>query len=101
MAARARVALFNIVTTVTLAIGVASLYLALFVLMTLAAGILIPPAAFDHQVGHPPNVWDMAQLGWLVASIATVGGALGSLLESDSAIREAIYRPRSARDPGG
>jgi hypothetical protein len=100
-AARERVALFNIVTTVTLAIGVASLYLALFVLMTLAAAIVIPPAAFDHQVGHPPNVWDMARLGWLVASIATVGGALGSLLESDSAIREAIYRPRSASDPGG
>jgi len=99
-AARARVALFNIVTTVTLAIGVASLYLALFVVMTLAAAIVIPPAAFDHQVGHPPNVWDMAQLGWLVASIATVGGALGSLLESDSAIREAIYRPRSGSDPG-
>jgi len=101
VAARARVALFNIVTTVTLAIGVASLYLALFVLMTLAAGIVIPPAAFDHQVGHPPNAWDIARLGWLVASIATVGGALGSLLESDSAIREAIYRSRSARDPGG
>jgi len=101
VAARARVALFNIVTTVMLAIGVASLYLALFVLMTLAAGIVIPPAAFDHQVGHPPNAWDIARLGWLVASIATVGGALGSLLESDSAIREAIYRPRSARDPGG
>ena len=99
-AARERVALFNIVTTVTLAIGVASLYLALFVVMTLAAAIVIPPAAFDHQVGHPPNVWDMAQLGWLVASIATVGGALGSLLESDSAIREAIYRPRSGSDPG-
>ena len=90
-AARERVALFNIVTTVTLAIGVASLYLALFIIMTLAAAIVIPPAAFDHQVGHPPErVGDMARLGWLVASIATVGGALGSLLESDSAIREAI-----------
>jgi hypothetical protein len=99
-AARERVALFNIVTTVTLAIGVASLYLALFVVMTLAAAIVIPPAAFDQQVGHPPNAWDMARLGWLVASIATVGGALGSLLESDSAIREAIYRPRSANGSG-
>ena len=100
-AARERVALFNIVTTVTLAIGVASLYLALFVVMTLAAAIVIPPAAFDHEVGHAPSVWDMARLGWLVASLATVGGALGSLLESDSAIREAIYRPRSGSDRGG
>src|SRR4029078_5356584 len=96
-AARARVALFNIVTTVTLAIGVASLYLALFVLMTLAAGIVTRPAAFDRQVGHPPNAWDIARLGWLVASIATVGGALGSLLQSGSANRQANYRWRSAR----
>jgi hypothetical protein len=100
-AARERVALFNIVTTVTLAIGVASLYLALFVVMTLAATVVIPPAAFEHQVGHPPSAWDMARLGWLVASIATVGGALGSLLESDSAIRAAIYRPRSAAGSRG
>jgi hypothetical protein len=97
-AARERVALFNIVTVATLAIGVVTLYLALFVVMTLAAVVLIPPSAFARDVGHEPSVWDMARLGWLVSSIATVGGALGSLLESDAAVREATYRPH---EPAG
>jgi hypothetical protein len=94
-AARERVALFNVVTVATLAIGVVTLYLALFVMMTLAAVVVIPPSAFAHAVGHDPSAGDMVRLGWLVSSIATVGGALGSLLESDAAVREATYRPHA------
>jgi hypothetical protein len=39
---RERVVLFNIVTITTLAIGVATLFVALFVRMTLAAAVVIP-----------------------------------------------------------
>jgi hypothetical protein len=99
-AARERVALFNIVTVTTLAIGVMSLYLALFALMTVAALIVIPPASFEQSVAHPPSVWDMAGLGWLVASIATVGGALGALLESHDAVRAAVYRSSAVASRG-
>ena len=69
-----------------------TLYVALFVLMTLAALIVIPPETFEQQVGHRLSIGEMASLGWFVASIATVGGALGSLLESSDAVRAAAYR---------
>ena len=43
-AARQRVVLFNVVTITTLAIGIAALYLALFLILALANAVTIPPA---------------------------------------------------------
>jgi hypothetical protein len=93
-AARERVVLFNVVTITTLAIGIAALYLALVLILALAAAVTIPPAAFRDQVSASPTVGEYARLAWFAASVATVGGALGSLVESDQAVRDAAYRPR-------
>jgi hypothetical protein len=90
--ARERVVLFNVVTVTTLAIGVVTLYLVLFATMLFAAVVMIPPGAFKAQVGHAPNVLAFVRLGWFAASVATVGGAFGSLIESDAAVRDAAYR---------
>jgi hypothetical protein len=90
--ARERVVLFNLATAATLALGVMVLYLALLLISVAGGALLIPPHEFDAQVGHPVGAGDYARLAWLVASLATIGGALGSMVDSDDAVREAAYR---------
>jgi hypothetical protein len=94
-AARERIVLFNIVTLMTLAIGVITLYVALFVLLVAAAAVVIPPAALERQIGAPATVEEFLRVAWLATSVATVGGAFGSVLESHEAIRDATYRPQA------
>jgi hypothetical protein len=91
---RARSSLYNIATLITLIIGVAVLHVALFLLMLFTAGITLTPDVFAQAVGHPVSVGDYLTLAWLLASIATVGGALGSGLEDDDGVRAAAYGVR-------
>jgi hypothetical protein len=90
-AERARSRLYNIATLITLIIGVAVLHVGLFLAMLFTAGITLTPGVFAHAVGHPVSVADYLSLAWLIASIATVGGALGSGLEDDDGVRAAAY----------
>lgn len=93
-AARERVVLFNLSTALTLALATAALYVALFLIAVLGAAALIYPAALEEAVSHGVGVGDYLRLAWLVATVATVGGVLGSLIDSDTAIRNAVYHPR-------
>jgi hypothetical protein len=97
---RERVVLFNAVTTLTIAIGVMTLYLALFAFSVIGAFSLIPGSALEDQIGRATTA-DYFRLAWLATSLATLAGALGSMVESDLAVREAAYgyRPtQEARD---
>jgi uncharacterized membrane protein len=96
-AARERVIVFNVATWVTLALGVMTLYGALLVLTAATESALIPSAVFARRVGHPVQVDEYLRLASLVASLATIGGALGSLVESDLAVRDAAYRTSGDR----
>jgi hypothetical protein len=89
--AREQVILFNLATAATVAIGILTLYVALFLLIFAGAGLVITPEAFAASVGHRAGFVDYALLAWFVASLATIGGALGAGLESDQAVREAAY----------
>jgi hypothetical protein len=96
---RGQVALFNIATVSTVLIGVAVLYIATFVLATAAAAVLVPRVLLESAIGHDVHITDLVTLGWLVSSVATVGGALGAGLESDEAVRNAAYSRRASAVP--
>jgi hypothetical protein len=93
---REQAVLFNIVTLITVAFGIVALYVAVCLLSLAAAWLLISPSVMTIPVGHRSGFWDYVRLALLAGALATVGGALGSALESDAAVREAAYgyRPR-------
>ena len=88
---REQVILFNVATAATVTIGVLTLYLALLGLILAGAGLVIAPGLLSATLDEPVGFGDYAMLAWFVASLATVGGALGAALESDEAVREAAY----------
>jgi len=95
---RDQVILFNFATAATVLIGIATLYVALFLLIFAAAELLLSPDALGSGLGHAVGTGDYATLAWFTASLATVGGALGAGLESDDAVREAAYASSSDND---
>jgi hypothetical protein len=100
-AARERVALLNLSVLLTTVIGIASLYAALFAINAITGGLLIPSEVLAKQLGHPAGVGDYLGLAWLVSSLATIGGALGAVVESNLAVREAVFGYRAADGADG
>jgi putative flippase GtrA len=96
---RERVVLFNVVTALTIAIGVLTLYLALLAFSVVGSFSLIPEGALNAQI-HRAAAGDYLRLAWMATSLATLAGALGSLVESDLAVREAAYGYRPSQEAG-
>lgn len=91
-AERDRSVLYNVATVVTLVTGVAVLHIALFCLLLFTACLTLPPELLSRILGHGVNFSDYLTLAWLLASIATIGGALGSVSRTT---------PPSSRRPTG
>jgi hypothetical protein len=92
--AKQKARLYNASTVITLGIGVLVCYGGLFVINLMWANFIINDRVFASMTQTPPQATEYVTLSWLVASVATVGGALGSGLESDEAIRAAAYSKR-------
>ena len=92
--ARERSRLYNTSTLLTLTTGVLICYVALYVLNLLWALFILDPDVMGGYLKRSFHYADLFVLVWFVASAATVGGALGSGLESDEAIRAAAYSKR-------
>jgi uncharacterized membrane protein len=91
---REQAILFNLVTVITVAIGILVLYAAVCVLSLAAAGIMIDPSVLATQIGRHTGFGDYVRLALVAGALATVGGTLGGTLESDAAVREAAYAQR-------
>ncbi|MFD7024412.1 hypothetical protein [Promicromonospora sukumoe] len=103
--ARERSRLYNASTVLTLLTGVVICYVALYLVNLAWAFFVLSPDVMGGYIGASLGYGDLVVLAWFVASAATVGGGLGSGLESDEAIRAAAYskreedrRERLARD---
>ncbi|OPG07036.1 hypothetical protein B1R27_14955 [Streptomyces sp. GKU 895] len=91
---RKRAVLYNASTVVTVCIGVLICYVGLLLISLLWALFILNGPVFASMTRTPLHAAEYWTLAWFVASVATVGGALGSGLESDEAIRSAAYSKR-------
>ena len=103
--ARERSRLYNASTLLTLTAGVLICYAVLYVVNLAWALFILDPDLVGGSLNRSMGHRDLLVLAWFVASAATVGGGLGSGLETDEAIRAAAYskreeerRERLARD---
>jgi len=92
--ARERSRLYNTSTLLTLTSGVLICYLALYVVNLAWALFVLDPAVVGGYLKATMGYQELFMLAWFSASAATVGGALGTGLESDEAIRAAAYSKR-------
>jgi len=94
---RQQTVLFNVATTLTVLLGAASLYAAVFGLTIGTAAVAIDAGVLGVALGHDADIGDYAALAWMASSLATIAGGLGAGLESDEAVREAAYGYRVER----
>jgi hypothetical protein len=91
--------LFNLGTILTLTLATAVSYLVLFAGTVLAGALLIDTSVLGQTLQRPVGFTDYLTLAWIISSLATVGGAIGSGLENEETVRAAAYGYHP--EPGG
>ncbi|BFU45740.1 hypothetical protein [Krasilnikovia sp. MM14-A1004] len=91
--------MFNLGTILTLSLATAVSYAVLFTGTVLAEALLIDPSVLEQTLQRPVDLTDYLTLAWIISSLATVGGAIGSGLEDEETVRAAAYGYHP--EPGG
>ncbi|MET8139987.1 hypothetical protein ABZU32_06730 [Sphaerisporangium sp. NPDC005288] len=91
--------LFNLGTILTLTLATAVSYLVLFAGTILAAALLIDTSVLEQTLQRSVDFTDYLILAWIISSLATVGGTIGSGLEDEETVRAAAYGYHP--EPGG
>jgi hypothetical protein len=100
-AARERVLLINLATTLTIGLGVLTNYLALLVINAVSGVVLLTPNVLENELRHAVGFVDYLKLALMVTTLSMLGGALGAAVESDDTVRQAAYgyEPDQGGDP--
>jgi hypothetical protein len=103
-ATRSRILLINIATTSTIVLGALTLFAALLVITTLCDTALLLRPVLERELNHAVGLSNYLHIAWLATCMATLGGALGAVVESDISVHEATFGYRaegnSGTDPG-
>jgi hypothetical protein len=91
--------MFNLGTILTLTLATTLSYVVLFAGTVLAGALLIDTSVLQQTLQRPVDSTDYLTLAWLISSLATVGGAIGSGLEDEETVRAAAYGYHP--EPGG
>lgn len=83
--------LYNASTVLTIASGVVFSYVAIFLLLLLAATIYIPAGMLESTIGQEVTPINYVRIAWVTASVATIAGAIGAGLEDTDEVRNATF----------
>ncbi|MFG2660126.1 hypothetical protein [Streptomyces sp. NPDC048425] len=88
---------YNLVTLLTIGLGVFVLYAALFVTLVALSFLVVPASVFGRISQHAVDASDYVTLSWFVTSSSMIGGAFGTGLENAEEVRDAAYGKRHRR----
>ena len=91
--------MFNLGTILTLTLATTVSYVVLFAGTVLAAALLIDSSVLEQTLQRRVGPSDYLTLAWIISSLATAGGAIGSGLEDEQTVRAAAYGYHP--EPGG
>lgn len=89
-------AMDNTATVVTVVVAAVMMYATLFLMLFVAALILIPEHYLAGELEHEVSWADYLDLTWLATSMGIMAGAVGSSFDDDEAIRDATYSLRES-----
>jgi len=88
--------LYNGTTFITLGVIIVSNYILLFIIFLAAIAIFVPPSLFEAWTGmeNEPTPKYYFALVWLITSLGTLAGAIGTGIEDQDKIRDITYSYR-------
>lgn len=83
--------LYNTATIITLSFSIIMYYIILFLLFLVAVYVFISADLYGAQTNQNIEIKDYFGLAWLVTSVATVAGSVGSSLEKTDEVGKITY----------